>query len=186
MRLLDATARFLPQPFARSYFDYHGAAIRGLKRPPPRAERFILAIGGSYGNAPLAQTLGELFVSIAFSPLAQARAQQMLANIKSAMHARIAALPWMAAPTKLLAQAKLDAMTAKIGAPAQWPEFDGLSLWADDYAGNLLRVNAWHTDERLQALYRPVDRSRWRTSRNSVSSSPTRGSGATRRAPKRW
>lgn len=164
VRLLDATARFLPKAFEQSHFDYHSATIRGLKAPPPRNERVIMAIGGRYGNEPMAEALGELFVSKAFSPQAQLRAEQMLADIKSAMHARIAALPWMAAPTRLLAQAKLDAMTAKIGAPARWQEFDGLRLQPDDYVGNLLRVNAWHTDERLRALTRPVDRSRWRTS----------------------
>ena len=168
VRLLDATAPFLPKPFESSHFDYHQAAIRGLKAPEPRVERVITAIGGRYGNAPLSESLGELFVAKAFSPLAQARALQMLADIKTAMHARIAALPWMAEPTQVLAQAKLDAMVAKIGAPAHWKTFDGLTLLPDDYAGNLLRVNAWHTDERLQALMKPVDRSRWNTSPHIV------------------
>ncbi|MEO5732926.1 MAG: M13 family metallopeptidase [Rubrivivax sp.] len=168
VRLLDATAPHLPKRLAQSHFDYHRGAIRGQKTPPPRDEQVIEAIGGRYGGAPLAEALGELFVSKAFSPQAQARALQMLDDIKVAMHARIDALPWMAAPTKRLAQAKLDAMTAKIGAPQRFKTYAGLTLEPDDYAGNLLRVNAWNNQRRLRELAQPVDRTQWNTSAHIV------------------
>jgi predicted metalloendopeptidase len=164
LRLLDASAEALPKAFVRAHFDYRSATIRGLKAMPPRAERLIMAIGGQYGGSPLSETLGELFVAKAFSPLAQQRAQQMVADIKAAMAQRIENLSWMSAPTKVLARAKLDAMVAKIGAPAQWKTYDGLALQADDHAGNLLRINTWATTQRLADLNRPVDRARWNTS----------------------
>ena len=168
VRSLEAIAEFGPKALADSHFAYRSGAIRGLQAPPTRAEQVILMIGGAYGGAPVSEALGELFVSKAFSPQAQARSLQMLADIKAAMHQRIEALPWMSAPTKLLAQAKLAAMTAKIGAPEKWQGWDGLLLQDDDYAGNLLRANAWVTAERLKDLGRPVDRSRWNTSPHIV------------------
>jgi len=168
VRLLDATAEHLPQALAQAHFDYRQRAIRGLQAPPTRVDSVIQHISGTNGSAPLAQALGELFVQRAFSPRAQQRALAMLADIKAAMHSRIDGLAWMSAPTKALAQAKLDAMVAKIGAPAQWPDYAGLALQPDDHAGNLLRVQAWRTAQRLADLDRPVDRQRWNTSPHIV------------------
>ena len=168
VRLLDATAEHLPSALAASHFAYRGTAIRGLKQPPPRGDQLIMAIGGPYGAAPLAETLGELYANKAFSPEAQARARQMLADIKTAMHHRIGTLSWMSEPTKVLARAKLDSMEAKIGVPERWKTYEGLQLDPTDHAGNLLRVNAWHTTQRLADLDRPVDRSRWTTSPHIV------------------
>jgi predicted metalloendopeptidase len=168
MSSLEAIAEFGSKALADSHFAYRSGAIRGLQAPPTRAEQVILMIGGQYGGAPVSEALGELFVSKTLSPQAQARSLQMLADIKAAMHQRIENLPWMSAPTKLLAQAKLAAMTAKIGAPEKWQGWDGLLLQDDDYAGNLLRANAWVTAERLKDLGRPVDRTRWNTSPHIV------------------
>ncbi|MDO9072879.1 MAG: M13 family metallopeptidase [Rubrivivax sp.] len=168
VRLLDATAEHGPKALAQAHFVYRSAAIRGLKAPPPRVERVILMIGGAYGGAPLSHTLGELFVVKAFSRQAQQRALVMVDDIRAAMRQRITKLPWMSEPTKQLAQAKLDAMRTKIGAPAAWRRYDGLALHPDDYLGNLLRINAWATADRLVGLDKPVDRERWNTSPHIV------------------
>ena len=168
VRVLDATAEYLTATLAQSHFDYRSGAIRGLKAAPTREEQVILMVGGQYGGSPLAETLGELFVSKAFSPQAQARSLQMLADIKEAMDHRLTQLSWMSEPTKLLAKAKLQAMTAKIGAPPTWSRWEGLTLAADDFAGNLLKVQAWQTERRLADLPRQVDRSRWNTSPHIV------------------
>ena len=168
VRALEAVAEFGPQAVAQAHFDYQQGAIRGLKAAPPRVEQVILMIGGRTGGSPLGETLGELFVAKAFSPLAQQRALAMVADIKTAMQRRIAALPWMSAPTKTLAQAKLAAMTAKIGGPETWKSYEGLALAPDDFTGNQLKINAWNTAQRLNDLNRPVDRARWNTSPHIV------------------
>ena len=168
VRALDAVAEYGPQALAQAHFAYHSGAIRGLKTPPPRVEQLILMVGGRTGGSPLAETLGELYVSQAFSPRAQARALAMVADIKAAMARRIEQLAWMSAPTKALAQAKLAAMAVKIGAPERWRRYDGLQLQPDHLAANHLAVAAWHTAQRLADLPRPVDRSRWNTSPHIV------------------
>jgi putative endopeptidase len=168
VRLLAAVAPQGPKLLADSHFAYDGAAVRGLKAPAPRIENVILHIGGRTGGSPLGQTLGELFVSKSFSPLAQARAEAMLADIKEGMRRRVLASPWMTKPTQVKALEKLDAMAAKIGRPANWRRYAGLALKPDDYLGNLLRVNAWASADRLPDLDRPVDRERWNTSPHIV------------------
>ena len=168
VRALDAVAEYGPQPVAQAHFDFYSGAIRGLKTAPPRVEQVILMVGGRTGGSPLGETLGEVFVAKAFSPLAQQRALAMVADIKTAMQRRIDNLSWMSAPTKALAQAKLAAMTVKIGAPEIWKTYEGLTLQPDDFAGNQLKIAAWHTAQRLAELQRPVDRSRWNTSPHIV------------------
>ena len=168
VRALEAVAEFGPQAVAQAHFDYQQGAIRGLKAAPPRVEQVILMIGGRTGGSPLGETLGEVFVAKAFSPLAQQRALAMVADIKTAMQRRIDNLPWMSAPTKALAQAKLAAMAVKIGGPEKWKTYDGLTLAPDDFAGNLLKINAWHSAQRLAELNKPVDRARWNTSPHIV------------------
>lgn len=171
LRLLDTTADRLPKAFASAHFDYRDATIRGLQAAPPRAEAVILAIAGRTGNLPLGLTMGEVFVSKAFSPEAQKRSSQLVEDVKQAMRMHIRALAWMSEPTKQKALQKLDAMTPKIGAPEKWPDYSGLSLANDDYAGNLLRTSAWHSTRQMNELDKPVDRGRWGMSPHVVNAS---------------
>lgn len=168
VRLLDVVAPHGPQVLAQSHFDYNEGAQRGLQSRPPRVEEVIRQIGGRTGSFPLGQTLGELFTARAFSPRAQERALQMVADIRQGMRQRIQASPWMSPATQQLALGKLDAMAVKIGAPPAWPQYAGLQLQPDDYLGNLLKVSAWATADRLPDLDRPVDRGRWNTSPHIV------------------
>ena len=168
VRLLDRVAELGPKALAQASFDYNQAAVRGLRAPLPRHEQVALAISGRTGGEPLGETLGELFVSKAFSPLAQQRAKAMVEDIRAAMKLRIQALEWMSPATKLQAVQKLEAMTPKIGGPDRWKSYDGLQLQPGDYMGNLLAVNAWNTTQRLADLGRPVDRNRWFSSPHIV------------------
>ncbi len=168
LRLLDAFATALPKPYRDAQFAYVGQAQRGLKEAPAQAERLVDAIGGRYGGAPLAQTLGEVFVQAAFPAEAARRSTELVADIKEAMRARVRALPWMSEPTKAKALVKLDAMALKIGAPPRWPDYRGLVTRADDFAGNLLRGAQWQAAQRFADLGQPVDRSRWNTSPHIV------------------
>lgn len=168
LRLLDAFAVALPARYRQAQFALVGQAQRGLQAEPAQAERLIDAIGGRTGGAPLAQTLGEVFVQAAFPAEAARRATALVADIKEAMRVRVRALPWMSEATQLKALAKLDAMQLKIGAPATWPDYRGLVTRADDFAGNLLRGAQWQAAQRFADLGRPVDRTRWNTSPHIV------------------
>jgi predicted metalloendopeptidase len=168
VRLLDGVATHGPRSVADSHFQYHEATLRGLRAAPPRHEELVMAIGGRTGGSPLGQTLGELFVASAFTPQAQQRALQMVADIKEGMRQRLQTSPWMSPATQAVALGKLDAMTLKIGAPTRWKSYAGLRLQPDDFAGNLLRVAEWATADRLPDLDRPVDRTRWNTSPHIV------------------
>ncbi len=168
VRLLDQYAAGLSSPFQQAHFEYHGKAQRGLQAPAPRSERMVETIGGRYGGAPLAQLFGEVFVQAAFPAEAARRSAELVADIKEAMRVRVRGLPWMSEATKAKALVKLDAMALKIGAPARWPDYQGLVTRPDDLAGNLLRGAQWASAQRFNDLGRPVDRTRWNTSPHIV------------------
>ncbi|MBH9554168.1 M13 family metallopeptidase [Inhella gelatinilytica] len=168
LRVLDAFAAAGPKALQDAHFAYYDQTQRGLLQPAPRHERVVELIGGRYGGAPLAMTLGEAFVQVAFPAEAARRSAALVEDIKAALRERIFALPWMAPATKLRALDKLNAMSPKIGAPAQWPTWVGLQTRADDFLGNLVRGAQWQWAQRAQDLGQPVDRSRWFTSPHIV------------------
>lgn len=168
LRVLDAAAPRLPKAFAQASFEYRGKAITGLQAPAPRNEDVILQIGGRTGTEPVAMALGELFVARAFSPEAQKRSVQLVEDVRAAMKARIEKLDWMTAATKTRALDKLAKMQPVIGAPAKWPQFEGLQLSDNDYAGNWLKAALWHSGQQMKDLDAPVDRERWRISPHIV------------------
>ena len=162
VRVLDAAAPRLPKAFAMASFDYRGQALTGLQEPPPRSESVILQIGGRTGGEPLGLALGELFVARAFSPEAQKRSVQLVEDIRASMKERIEKLDWMTPPTKVKALEKLANMQAKIGAPDKWPQYEGLQLSPNDFAGNWLRAALWQSGQLAKDLDSPVERGRWR------------------------
>jgi putative endopeptidase len=168
VRVLDAAAPRLPKVYANASFEYRGKAVTGLQAPPPRNENVILQIGGRTGTEPVALALGELFVARAFSPEAQRRSLLLVEDIRASMKERIEKLEWMTPPTKARALEKLAAMQPVIGAPDKWPQYEGLQLSSNDYAGNWLKVALWHSDRQMKDLDAPVDRGRWRISPHIV------------------
>ena len=168
VRVLDAAAPRLPKAFANAAFEYRGKAITGLQAPAPRSEDVIQQIGGRTGGEPVALALGELFVARAFSPEAQKRSLLLVEDVRAAMKERIEKLEWMTPPTKAKALEKLAKMQPMIGAPEKWPQYEGLQLSSNDYAGNWLRVALWHSERQMKDLDAPVERGRWRTSPHIV------------------
>lgn len=161
VRVLDNSANRLPAIYADAAFDYYDKTITGLEQHKPREQEVIMMIGGRTGGAPLGLALGELFVARAFSPEAQRRATLLIDDVKAAMREKIQTVAWMSEQTKVRALEKLAAMQPKIGAPATWPQYEGLSLDPKDFAGNQLKAAAWAHQEQLKDLDRPSDRSRW-------------------------
>lgn len=168
LRVLDVAAPRLPKAFANASFEYRGKAITGLQAPAPRNEDVIQQIGGRYGTEPVALALGELFVARAFSPEAQRRSSALVEDIRASMKERIEKLDWMTPPTKARALEKLARMQPMIGAPEKWPQYEGLQLSTNDYAGNWLKVALWHSGQQVKDLDAPVERGRWRTSPHIV------------------
>lgn len=105
--------------------------------------------------------VGALYVARYSSPEAKRRAEAMAAGLKSAMDRRLATLTWMSPQARNLARAKLAAMRIKVGYPDAFRTYDGLTIKADDFYGDVTRTAAYEWRRQVSRLGQPFDRSEW-------------------------
>ena len=154
--LVDGYADSLSQPFQDEAFRFHGQVLSGQKQPRERWKRVLDAQEGAMG-----MVLGKLFVRDHFPETAKRRYTDLVEAIRAAYRARIARLDWMGPATKARAQAKLAAVTAKVGYPEKWKDCSALEVGCDSYCANMLRAARWRFDQMLARYGKPVDRSEW-------------------------
>ena len=69
-------------------------------------------------------------------------------------------LDWMDPATKQRAREKFEAMAYLIGYPDKWKTYQ-FKVDPTDYAGNVLRGQAWEVTRQLRKIGQPVDRGEW-------------------------
>jgi putative endopeptidase len=153
--VLDSTAPMLNKAMVDEDFDF-GRKLSGATELPPRWKRGVQAVEGAMGEA-----AGKLYVARHFPPAAKARMQQLVQNLIAAYRQDIQELDWMSPETKTKALEKLARFTPKIGYPDKWRDYSKLEIRRDDLLGNIRRASAFELDRDLAKLGKPVDRSEW-------------------------
>ena len=154
-RISDA-APLLSRAFVAENFAFYGTALSGTPQLKDRWKRGVDLINGSLGEA-----VGEIYVQRYFPPAAKAKADELVRNLVAAYDIRLQNLPWMAPETKARARAKLAAFTPKIGYPTKFRDYSALQVRAGDVLGNAERVADFEYRRRLDKIGKPVDRSEW-------------------------
>ena len=155
-RTLSANAAMLPKAISDENFAFYGTVLSGTPQQKDRWKR-----GADVVNAAMGEAVGELYVAKYFTPEAKAKADELVANLIRAMDARLQKLEWMAPETKVKARAKLAAFTPKIGYPDKWRDYSSLVVKRGDPIGNALRANEFEYLRQLNKIGKPVDRSEW-------------------------
>jgi len=155
-KLLDAYADKLPAAFERARFEFRGKTLSGQQEMAVSWKRAVDGVEGILG-----EPAGKLYVTRYFKPEAKARMDALVKNILAAYRVGIDSLEWMSPETKAQAQAKLAHFTVKIGYPDKPRDFSALEIRRDDLLGNALRSEEFQTRDVVSRLGRPVDRSRW-------------------------
>ena len=154
--LLNHYSPVLPKAFADERFAFYGAALSGT---PQQQARWKRAVGAT--NAALGWAVGRLYAARYFPPAFKAKAQAMVDNIKTAFAARIDALDWMSPATRAKAKAKLTTLYVGIGYPDKWISYAALDIRRGEAFGNLARSEAFEYARNIALLGKPVDRSTW-------------------------
>ncbi len=152
----DSASPYLSKAFVDRSFAFHGKTLNGQPEQRPRWKRAVSAVGGSLG-----ESLGKLYVAAYFTPQAKAQMEQLVSNLKVALHGRLERLTWMAPSTKAEALKKLDMMNVKVGYPNKWRDYSKLIIKKDDLYGNMERSIAFEWDYSLNKLKKPVDKAEW-------------------------
>jgi len=153
--LLDAAAPSLNSAFVNEDFRF-GSTLSGAKEMLPRDKRCARAT-----DAGLRDALGQAYVAQYFTPLAKARALEMVRNLESVFHDRLQTLGWMTDTTKVQATAKLAAFTNKIGYPDKWRDYSTLTIKPGPFINNQIAVREYERRRNLSRIGQPLDRTEW-------------------------
>ena len=140
-RTVDNAAPLLSKAFVDAEFEFRSKFMAGQPEQRPRWKRGVALAEMAMGEA-----IGRDYVELYFPPDAKAKMDDLVANVKAAMGARLAQLDWMGPETKAEAATKLASFGLKIGHPDTWRDYGALSIDADDTFGNVLRSAAFQWD----------------------------------------
>jgi putative endopeptidase len=151
----DNASPYLSKRFDESRFAFE-KTLSGVSVQLPRWKRGVSLIDGSLGEA-----LGREYVATYFPPESKAKMQAMVANLKTALGARIQAVTWMAPQTKAEALKKLAKMDVQVGYPDKWRDYSGLIIDPADLYGDIKRSEAFEWAYQLSDLGKSVDHKKW-------------------------
>lgn len=154
--LLNASAPYLSDEFVAAEFDFYGKTMSGKQEQQPRWKRSLSTVNGALGEA-----VGQMYVAKYFPASSKEKMLTLVGNLQKALSERIAGLEWMSDETKAKAQEKLSAFIVKIGYPDKWRDYTALEIKDDSYWANVCRSNIFEMDYMLAKAGKPVDRSRW-------------------------
>jgi putative endopeptidase len=162
-KIINSAANYLSDDFVNANFNFYGKMLSGSEELLPRWRRTIDVVSGSMGEA-----VGELYVQRFFPPKAKERMLNLVDNLTLSLSERINNLDWMDSETKEKAQEKLGTFIVKIGYPDKWKDYSLLEIKDDTYWNNRVRVAHFAYNEMIEELGKPVDRSKWYMSPQTV------------------
>lgn len=172
--LVNKSADVLTTEIEKANWDFYSQTLQGAKKQRPREERALQVVNGTVGEA-----LGKLYVEQKFPAQAKEKAAKMIKNIFLAFENRINNLPWMTPETRIGAIEKLRKSNVKIGYPDKWKDYSKLVVKSSEEGGtyydNMKNVTKWNFQENINDLSKPVDKTRWGMSPQTVNAyySPT-------------
>jgi putative endopeptidase len=103
-----------------------------------------------------------------FPDAVKKRYTELLEAIETAFHDRISRLEWMSETTKEKAERKLSAVAHKLGYPDKWLDYSSLAVSRKSYCENMMDVARWRFNHMLNRFGKPVDRSEWRMTPQTI------------------
>ncbi|MCA1247586.1 M13 family metallopeptidase [Massilia sp. MS-15] len=169
-RTLSSYAPYLSQAFVDESFAFRGTVLSGSKENRPLDKRAIAEV-----NRTLSEVVGKAYVARHFPAERKQQVLDMAKNFITAFGEGIDQLEWMSPETKKQAHAKLAKINVKIGYPDKWRDYAKLKIVRGDLVGNMMRAREFGHDYMVTRLGKPVDRTVWSMSPQTVNAyySPT-------------
>ena len=153
---IDNAATLLSKDFSDARFEFRNKFLSGQPEQQERWKRGVAFAEGTMGEA-----IGRDYVELYFPADSKAKMDELVANVKVAMGARLDQLDWMGAQTKAEARKKLEGFGLKIGHPDTWRDYTAYDVRAGDVFGNAERAMAFEWDYRRARLGKEVDKGEW-------------------------
>ena len=162
---VDGHAYSLPKAFDEAQFEFHRAALYG-DQWRKRWQRGITLLNNTIGEG-----LGQLYVEQHFPASHKAKMEELVANLRATLLARIESLRWMDEATRAAAVRKLATLEVRIGYPDQWRDYAELVTDPSKHFETMHAIDVFQWREEAARLTRPVDRSEWGLSPQSLNGS---------------
>lgn len=147
-------------------FNFYSKELQGQQEQRPMNKRALSVINGILGEA-----FGKLYVEKYFPPKAKEEMVTLVDYLKKSFAQHIKDVTWMSDVTKEKALAKLNKFTVKVGYPDKWEDYSKLTIEPAAktvYYTNLQRVNEWAYQKSLEKVGKPVDKTKWGMSPQTV------------------
>ena len=147
-------------------FNFYSKELQGQQEQRPMNKRALSVINGILGEA-----FGKLYVEKYFPPKAKEEMVTLVDYLKKSFAQHIKDVTWMSDVTKKKALAKLNKFTVKVGYPDKWEDYSKLTIEPaakSVYYTNLQRVNEWAYQKSLEKVGKPVDKTKWGMSPQTV------------------
>ena len=147
-------------------FNFYSKELQGQQEQRPMNKRALSVINGILGEA-----FGKLYVEKYFPPKAKKEMVTLVDYLKKSFAQHIKDVTWMSDVTKEKALAKLNKFTVKVGYPDKWEDYSKLTIEPaakSVYYTNLQRVNEWAYQKSLEKVGKPVDKTKWGMSPQTV------------------
>ena len=153
--MLSNFSSVLPSDIDDANFAFYGTALSGQPEQRPRWKRAVSAVSGTLGEA-----IGEVYVDRHFPAENKERMDELVANLRTAMHANLEDLEWMGEETRERAREKLDKFNPKIGYPVEFEGYETLEI-TDNAFQNSVNSAVWQMEDNLSRLNEQPDRNEW-------------------------
>ena len=147
-------------------FNFYSKELQGQQEQRPMTKRALSVINGILGEA-----FGKLYVEKYFPPKAKEEMVTLVDYLKKSSAQHIKHVTWMPDATKEKPLAKLNKFTVKVGYPDKWEDYSKLTIEPaakSVYYTNLQRVNEWAYQKSLEKVGKPVDKTKWGMSPQTV------------------
>ncbi len=155
-QIVRGAAPYLSDDFSNTLHEFN-KVMSGVEKQHPRWKRVQGVVENNLGEA-----IGQLYVEEYFPESSKVYMVGLVENLRNALGKHIIHLPWMSDDTKVQALKKLNAITVKIGYPDKWKDYSSMTISPElSYYENVHNAHLWHNDEYLAKYGKPVDRSEW-------------------------
>lgn len=162
--VIKGASSYLNDEVGKLTFNFFGKTMQGVEAQQPRWKRALAVANGS-----LSEAVGEMYVAKYFPAEYKEKMLTIVKNLQASLSDHINNLEWMSAETKVKAQEKLSTFYVKIGYPDEWKDYSALEIDpALSYWENVKNINKWGNVENLSKLGKPVDKTEWHMSPQTV------------------
>jgi len=151
----DQASPYLTKAMVDSRFKFT-STLSGVTENRPRWKRGVDIVSGTMG-----ELVGQDYVEKYFPPVAKAKMEDLVKNLKLAMADRIKGNSWMSAGTKEAALDKLSRMDVMVGYPDKWRDYSTLQVSPTDLYGDVVNAGVFENAYQMSFLGKPVDRKLW-------------------------